>query len=40
MTRRAPLAIYAHWLTGGRGVLTIAQVLVGEVGELGERRAG
>lgn len=36
---RARLAIHSHWLTGGRGVLTLAQVITGDVEDLLERRA-
>jgi amino acid transporter len=36
---RVPLAVYGHWLTGGRGVLTLAQVLAGDTGSHLIRRA-
>jgi amino acid transporter len=36
---RVPLAVYGHWLTGGRGVLTLAQVLAGNTGSHLIRRA-
>ena len=36
---RVPLAVYGHWLTGGRGVLTLAQVLAGDTGSHLVRRA-
>ncbi len=36
---RARLAIQAHWLAGGRGLLTLAQVITGDVEDLLERRA-
>ena len=35
---RPHLAVYGHWLSAGRGVLTLAQVIQGEVEELVERR--
>ncbi|MHC4575905.1 MAG: APC family permease [Planctomycetota bacterium] len=36
---RVQLAVYGHWLTGGRGVLTLAQVLKGNIGIHFQRRA-
>jgi len=36
---RQHLAVYGHWLTSGHGILTLAQVLLGNVDELSERRA-
>lgn len=35
---RAYLAVYGHWLTTGRGILTLGQVVHGEADELLERR--
>lgn len=35
---RPHLAIYGHWLTAGNGILTLAQVVTGEVEEQIERR--
>lgn len=35
---RAHLAIYGHWLTGGRGLLTLAQVIQGDLEEHADRR--
>ena len=35
---RQHLAVYGHWLTSGHGILTLAQVLLGDVDELTERR--
>ncbi len=35
---RRHLAVYGHWLTSGHGVLTIAQVMVGDINEMSERR--
>ena len=36
---RTRLAVFANWLTGRRGILTLAQVIEGETEELLERRA-
>lgn len=36
---RLPLAVYGHWLTAGHGILTLAQVITGELEELLTRRA-
>jgi len=36
---RPRLAVFAHWLTGGRGMLTLAQVIAGDIGIHFERRA-
>ena len=36
---RVHLAVYAHWLTGGRGLLTLGQVIPGEVDDHHYRRA-
>ncbi|MFQ5844964.1 MAG: amino acid permease, partial [Planctomycetota bacterium] len=36
---RVHLAIYGNWLTGGRGVLTLAQVISGNIGQHIQRRA-
>lgn len=38
-TNRAPLAIHGHWLSGGRGVLVLAQVVVGDIDQQFERRS-
>jgi len=35
---RLYLAVYGHWLAGGNGVLTLAQIIVGDVRQLLERR--
>ena len=35
---RMYLAVYGHWLTAGHGVLTLAQIIVGDVTELLARR--
>jgi len=35
---RVQLAVYGHWLTGGRGILTLAQVITGTTGSHLERR--
>jgi len=35
---RGHLAVYGHWLTSGRGILTLAQVITGDVEDLLERR--
>ncbi len=35
---RPYLAIYGHWLSAGRGILTLAQVVCGDVDKLAERR--
>ncbi len=35
---RQHLAVYGHWLTSGHGILTLAQVLIGDVDSLSERR--
>ncbi|MFG0330553.1 MAG: amino acid permease [Phycisphaerales bacterium] len=35
---RTHLAVYGYWLTGGRGLLTLGSVIVGEVGAQLERR--
>jgi amino acid transporter len=35
---RQYLAVYGHWLAGGHGVLTIAQIIVGDVADLLEER--
>lgn len=37
---RPHLAVFGHWLSGGRGLLTLAQVIVGEVAERLEQRRG
>lgn len=37
---RTRLAVFANWLTGRRGILTLGQVIVGSTQELLERRAG
>lgn len=34
---RPQLAVYGHWLTSGHGILTLAQVVTGDVEDLGER---
>ncbi|MCA9128823.1 MAG: amino acid permease [Planctomycetales bacterium] len=34
---RAHIPIYGHWLTSGHGVLSLAQVVTGEIEELAER---
>lgn len=36
---RERLAVYAHWLTSGHGILTLAQVIPGDVEEMHKRRA-
>ncbi len=36
---RVNLAVFGHWLTGGRGILTIAQIIVGDVAKHLDRRA-
>ena len=36
---RQHLAVYGHWLTSGHGLLTLGQVLLGDVDKLSERRA-
>jgi len=36
---RVHLAVFGHWLTGGRGLLTLAQVISGDIGVHLERRA-
>jgi hypothetical protein len=36
---RVHLAVYGHWLTAGRGILSLAQVIFGEVEDLFARRA-
>ncbi len=35
---RMPLTIYARWLTAGRGLLTLGQIIVGDIYSLLERR--
>jgi len=35
---RLYLAVYGHWLAGGNGILTLAQIIVGDVQQLLERR--
>lgn len=35
---RSHLAVYGHWFTSGRGILTLAQVITGNVEELLQRR--
>lgn len=35
---REHLAVYGHWLTSGRGILTLAQIITGDVENLLERR--
>ncbi|MCB9882584.1 MAG: amino acid permease [Planctomycetes bacterium] len=35
---RVHVALYGHWLTGGRGVLSLAQIIVGDLERLAERR--
>lgn len=37
--QRVHLAVYGHWLTAGHGILTLGQVIHGEVENLLERRA-
>jgi len=37
--QRTHLAVYGHWLTAGHGVLTLGQVIPGDVEEFTERRA-
>ena len=37
---RPPLSVFGHWLTAGHGVLTIAQVVPGDVGQHAERQSG
>ncbi len=37
---RPRLGVYGHWLTGGRGLLTLAQVIPGDVDDHLGRRAG
>jgi amino acid transporter len=37
--QRTHLAVYGHWLTAGHGVLTLGQVIQGEMEDLLERRA-
>ena len=36
--QRAHLAVYGHWLTAGHGVLTLGQVIKGDIEDLTERR--
>ena len=36
--KRTHLAVYGHWLTAGHGVLTLGQVIHGEIEEMTERR--
>ena len=36
--KRTHLAIYGHWLTAGHGILTLSQVIQGDIEELTERR--
>lgn len=36
--KRTHLAIYGHWLTAGHGVLTLSQVIQGDIEEMTERR--
>lgn len=36
--QRDHLAVYGHWLTSGRGILTLAHVISGDVDGLAERR--
>jgi len=36
---RAHLAVYGHWFTSGHGILSLAQIIQGDVEELLERRA-
>ncbi|MBN1910637.1 MAG: amino acid permease [Pirellulales bacterium] len=36
--QRTHLAVFGHWLTAGHGVLTLGQVIQGEVEDLAERR--
>ena len=36
---RVHLAVYAHWLAAGRGAVTLAQVIPGDIGDHLERRA-
>jgi len=36
--KRTHLAIYGHWLTAGHGVLTLGQVIQGEIEDMTERR--
>ncbi|MDA1190852.1 MAG: amino acid permease [Candidatus Poribacteria bacterium] len=35
---RAHLAVYGHWLTAGHGILTLANIMVGDVNELADSR--
>jgi hypothetical protein len=35
---RMYLAVYGHWLAAGHGVLTLAQIIVGDIGALLQRR--
>lgn len=37
---RPQLAVYGHWLSAGHGILTLAQVISGEVEDRMERRVG
>ena len=37
---RPRLAVYGHWLTAGHGVLSLAQVVQGEIEDHAERQAG
>ena len=37
---RLHLAVYGHWLTAGHGVLSLGQVIPGEVEDIVDRRAG
>ncbi|MBN2291588.1 MAG: hypothetical protein JXM70_04130 [Pirellulales bacterium] len=36
--QRTNLAVYGHWLTAGHGVLTLGQVIQGDIEDLTERR--
>ena len=38
-TTRLYLAVYGHWLTSGQGILTLAQVIQGDIEERLQRRA-
>jgi len=38
--QRVQLAVYGHWLTAGHGILTLAQVILGDVEEMLARRTG
>jgi hypothetical protein len=38
--QRTHLAVYGHWLTAGHGVLTLGQVIEGDIEDMLERRTG